>query len=526
MILRINFLEVVSPTCGATPSNLNVSNLDIAVTVDDVSVIAETDWSSHVSAITNANGINVTSDIENSRYMYLKIDLVNVWDSIDVEINLSKGGYLDYNQRFTVFGYDLGNNPNQLNILSDPINYNVDMDVVLIPDTVLDGNNRQTEGYSKFAMYRKPVSEELYIANLAGNITGLTTYVANASGSPVSFIQGSPTIIPTTLTTGLVPSTIDQQIKFYDAGNPRTLLSTCTTGDINVLAAPVFLPPAQLVTINSNACPGSDFVHNAALEAQALIDFNATDFYFVDDSISYLFATMDLTWTFINYEGATQITTIYPGIATTPVFSFPNATYNFPSLPVVDEGDYIINLVIDTPIYTQNLSLVLEGCNRWRTTVVGNEITIFNISGVSLDITVSKMDDCGDFQEIATATLSPCDVYTTVWEDGIYQVTVTDGVTTDNNNYIVIESLKTLFDSVLEAMTCNELSCEEQEFLNAFIVNYFYLALYSNQNSNFDTFYTTLSTTKSAKLYTASKALSTATSAAQSIVNIQNGSSC
>lgn len=79
----------------------------------------------------NAGGISVIGiTLENSFYVALEVDITNLWDSTEVTITLNKTDYKSLSRTFTIFGYDIGKNPN-IAITS----VNPDMSLVMIPET-------------------------------------------------------------------------------------------------------------------------------------------------------------------------------------------------------------------------------------------------------------------------------------------------------------------------------------------------------------------------------------------------------
>ena len=158
----------------------------------------------------DANGIDVVGiTLENIFYVALEIDIPNLWDSTEVVITLNKPNYKPLVRRFTVFGYDIGKNPN-IAITS----VNPDMYLVMIPDVY--GTVAATTG----AIFQPPLTGSWVSATGTENIT-LTADTLGSIGNTITLAVGD----------GITPlSTFVTNWNTVNPANTVTLTETDGTG--------------------------------------------------------------------------------------------------------------------------------------------------------------------------------------------------------------------------------------------------------------------------------------------------------
>jgi hypothetical protein len=122
--------------CGNT-QQINYTNLSGNIAVNGQSVIDFNNLASglfiHAGMPIDANGIDVTSVVlENGLYVAVGIDISKIYESVEVVITLNKTGYVQLQRRFTIFGYDIGKNPNLA--VTD---INPDFVLVMLPSPVV-----------------------------------------------------------------------------------------------------------------------------------------------------------------------------------------------------------------------------------------------------------------------------------------------------------------------------------------------------------------------------------------------------
>lgn len=139
MKLRFNIQDAVynsiTPSFCNPTTQADYNGISGNIIVNGISVIDFTDLATGVFTPVSpfpidANGINVIGiTLENIFYVALEIDIPNLWDSTEVTITLNKTDYKSLSRTFTIFGYDIGKNPN-IAITS----INPDMNLVMIPE--------------------------------------------------------------------------------------------------------------------------------------------------------------------------------------------------------------------------------------------------------------------------------------------------------------------------------------------------------------------------------------------------------
>jgi hypothetical protein len=216
--LRFNILDAVynnvSPSFCAPATQADYNSISGNITVNGVSVIDFTDLSTgafiHAPFPITANGVDILGiTLENILYVALEIDIPNLWDSAEVTITLDKPNYKQLVRTFTVFGYDVGQNPN---IAATSIN--PDMYLVMIPETY--GVTAATTG----AIFQPPLTGSWSTATGTENIT-LTADFPGILGNIINVAAGDGVTPLTTL------------VANWNAANPAntvTLTETDGTG--------------------------------------------------------------------------------------------------------------------------------------------------------------------------------------------------------------------------------------------------------------------------------------------------------
>jgi hypothetical protein len=186
--LRFNIQDAVynsvTPSFCQPTIQSDYDSISGNITINEVSVIDFTDLSTgvftHAPFPIDANGINVLGvTLENSLYVAVEIEIPNLWDSTEVVITLNKTDYKTLTRRFTVFGYDIGKNPN-IPITS----VNPDMYLVMIPETY--PVTFATTG----PIFQPPLSGSWSTATGTENIT-LTADFPGVNGNSITLAVGN-----------------------------------------------------------------------------------------------------------------------------------------------------------------------------------------------------------------------------------------------------------------------------------------------------------------------------------------------
>jgi hypothetical protein len=134
--------------CAGT--TIKMMDVQMNVWVNGVKVIETLDLENNGNSIVTPvtiGALSVGVTTENSEAVaVLEIAGLELWESADVKVEIIKTGYNTYTNTFKAFGYDLGNSPTQNNGDGDPIDYNPDIIIVMVP--TFAGDTRATALYS------------------------------------------------------------------------------------------------------------------------------------------------------------------------------------------------------------------------------------------------------------------------------------------------------------------------------------------------------------------------------------------
>lgn len=191
-----------------------------SIDVNGVEVITFTDLSTGTFTyptplpVTSGNAVVTAITLENTSYVAMTMTVVNLWDAVEVTITLNKTDYKEVKRTFTVFGYDIGKNPN---IAATSIN--PDMHLVMIPTTY--GSATATTGS---------------IAPAVGYLLDITADFPGAAGNSINLV-----------TNGF--DSLESLIVLWNNANPfNTATLTYATGSNLILGAAYPLPLTGGVT--------------------------------------------------------------------------------------------------------------------------------------------------------------------------------------------------------------------------------------------------------------------------------------
>lgn len=186
--------------CGNT-QQINYTNLSGNIAVNGLSVISFTNLASglflHSPFPVDANGINVSSvTLENALYVAVGIDIPEIYESVEVVITLNKTGYIQVQRRFTVFGYDIGRNPN-IGLTS----INPDFYFVMLPVPVI----------AEFATTGEVVAA-------IGNIFTITADFAGVAGNSINIVSNGFDTIEELVTAWNIANPLNTATVVYSQG--------------------------------------------------------------------------------------------------------------------------------------------------------------------------------------------------------------------------------------------------------------------------------------------------------------------
>lgn len=512
MKLRFNIATLVdtgSPNytiCGQAstfiPNSVRIyDSLSLLLKIDGTTIINTADLTTYIStlpqgAITTTNGLSVTVAIENSYYLVVDINLVNIWDSTTAEFSISKAGYWSYNKVFEVFGYDLGQNPNVAASLTNP-----NFDIKLINQTHNLVNGIQTKAYSSFIMYRRPFTSEVYI------------YKSNSGGGEVIYKDANLNILNIGVD-GFVCVTGDFSVmqinNLYSYDNTgRTLISTCSTGYLlstNVISFPTFG-----VSTSCTDCDSECVVINTPNTSIVNIDYSQLTQYTVDDILVNPYTTQVLTYNLIDFTGNIIQTLTYTFAINPLPYVYDQTLYPFTGFVIPEVGDYIIQVELSvTGLYSCKKNYPVNGCNFYEVKNTDcNAFTIYNRGFADFDVSISELQDDMSFIEVSNVTVPALsNVVISHTDDNVYTYTVTK----DGNTYIyVVVNYCNLRNCILLGLKnlickkrddcCDDCRSKDYYDFNALMINAHTYFNMLNSEYNFNYFYDSLSPDKVSELY-------------------------
>ena len=176
--MKLRF-TVYTPTNSSAPCNgalsvvsythttLTLSNGLLGV-VSNLSIASFSATVNFIMVDNNGNEL-ACSAILVGNVLTIDIPLLNIWDNVNLGIKLTNSmqGLNTYNQLFTIFGYDLGND------IVSGITTNQNFDLVMI-------NTAANQAYSGVIAYRKPFTTKVYYySNNSSLYTSLNLYDGN-----------------------------------------------------------------------------------------------------------------------------------------------------------------------------------------------------------------------------------------------------------------------------------------------------------------------------------------------------------
>lgn len=441
--MRLRF-QILSPTNTGTPdyticsqvsSNVDLTNTNLVVNIDGTDILSTTDLGTYtlpVGAITTTNGY-VVSGIQRVNTYFIEMDIaMTMVETIDVSIQVSKTGYLPYNNIFKLFGYDLGNNPNSTNSNAQAITYNPDMDIYLIEElnNVVDG--KQTKAFSRFTQYRKPFTDNIYIYNLS------------SGQGKIKYINGdNDTILSTPNGLYCKQETVDIQqiVEIYDYVNcVLTLVDNCNTLFLQA-ESKTYIPNFETTTKCNTNCGTNDCIVSieSANTASTFIDYTNISQFYINDGLSYSFNNQTIQYNLIDFTGNVIQELDYNftlGSPDTYVYDF--TLYNFDNYKIPEKGDYLLQVVVSSSdLYECTKNIKITSCNWYEIEQTNcNDYTAVNNSFEDLELTISKLTDNVFVEQEVKPFIKLTSLSNVLLDDGVYEFsTIRGGV---KSSFIVI----------------------------------------------------------------------------------------
>ena len=383
--------------CGHSQNVYSVVGATVKILVNGIVCVNSTDYSTFTTSTHVVGTMTVVSSkIQNTSVgaygIKISIPLINVFDSATVKISVSNAGYYSYNNIFTVFGYDLGNND------TESISGNPDMDIAML----IDHSTRPTQlsAFSKFIAYRQPFTSSILVYNLATVQT-----FSEVSYSDGTNILGNGNNI-------LLGNNNVQSIEQITAcghynGNVFVADSICNS-DLLVIQ-PYSLEPCY--TINNNVpdcavdncgCNGQCIPINDTFTSYAIFQNNLTRFISSDsnvepfDYITLVYNLFDLSGTLV----ATETYTIQ-----TLNWNPTSLSYPFSGLNLSNTGDYVLQTILTgyNDLLTETIATPASG----GVAEISDIVVITAVIGATYTISSSLIAGAPDLFYTAIASDTP-----------------------------------------------------------------------------------------------------------------------
>ncbi len=449
----ILFIEDTSPvTCGGnliSESGQDVG-LGIIVKVGGTQIVSITDFSIYTGTTTVAvpNIGNVTFEKLDNTGIDMTIPLTNVWDSTTVEITASKVHFNTYNQIFTVFGYDLGDDQ-----FGQPY-VQPDMNIVLSPTQLV------ASSYNKFVAYRAPFTNKIYFYNLVSEQHNIYvdnykyTYSDNTSGTIIQ--QG---IMGYGFYCNAATNILKLKREVGTYVNNIFVTTTYCEATLQIVEYANLKPPYSIKT-NCTTCDDSCVLINDGALAYTLFGTDIQKF-LVDDVEVAPYPSMDLTYDLYDLSGqlvATQtyeVTTDYPFVPS--VANYPFTDYTLP-----DTGDYVLKVTLSVDdLFSCVDSMAIKGCGDLTITKANcSEYTFTNITLEDVTVTIYKITS-SDSLAIEDNTIIVDEevvifngTYSKTLEDGLYAIKIVRGDKITLQYLPVYCKLETCLASYVKNIAC------------------------------------------------------------------------
>ena len=449
------------------------------------------------------NGRVVNVGLETGNYIRFDIPFDNLLESATFTVTLSDiSGETLFTNAYTLFGHDLGNNPN-VGVTENPqfLIYLVeDVDGSYDPDDYSDEYDVSGADvvFSSFVAYRRPYTNEIYFANTSNSEGDRAYFTTDGNGNDIQI--GS--------TDGFVcideNTNIKQTISLFryqitgDCG-PRVLLpgypitdtsrqlyngtsikeSTSTFNRLNIqnlqLRKYDYLVDFNLYH-NCLQCDDKCVVLGNETTAAIYLDFAELSTLRINDVVTYPYDTYRFRYELIDRTGRIesvediQIPFTYPY-----VFSVTDEN-DFKFIPQ-NTGDYIIRGEV---YWYYNGQQIVE-CETsksytgkyWFEKVEGltcNQPKISNLSLNDITVVVKKLNNMtNELDILQTDTITQLDTLEYSFaEDGVYTFTISNGIETFEHVHVNYCSLKSCIEEAIKERLCNSVRTykNEREYYN------------------------------------------------------------
>lgn len=479
--------------CGQGGTAVGYTGMFVQLKMEGVNVVNTSDYAAYlggafpVAPVALPSGLEVVVDIEDVNYLKLTVTRpggnFEVWESTDLTVVVNKAvDYFRYDNVFEIYGYDLGNNPNQNNIHAEAIDYNPDFTIWMLPTADNEVNGKQTKAFASYIAYRKPHTKEIYFYSSNSGTYNTYAYKVN-DGDNSTILSGR---------NGLICNSDNNDYKLIvdltDGDSCETAFETIA----KVQTMPDFY--TTLIANQKGIVTAGDLTPTypngigevkssnllATNTAKTFIDYSTATVYYVGDSKEYPAQTHRLTYALYDHSGILkQIKVVDLDISGYPFVYDPNDTANQWEFSIEDIGDHLLKVILGNVknevenAYESYFNIPILNTSFFTITEE-EECGTYNLNNLSAeDLIIDKyaMDEAGVFileKSIALPKLST--TIDIVGTDNMYQYQL-ERTLKKNNVYGIITNDTPIYErSFVIASYCNLKNCTF-EYLDKLICN-------------------------------------------------------
>jgi hypothetical protein len=486
--------------CGqGTAVLVNYDNVAIDIKVDGLlvaSAVSITAGLGFVGGVTPKGNTVVSASVETGLVLALEINMPELCSTASVEILCSSLNYHTFSNTFTIFNYDIGNNPGVLNGNGAAITYNPDFKIILVPTNVFDGGGEydvSQECFASLTGWRRPYTNKLYLYknNSKPSVTEYFKDSVSVGSSGNLVICASE--LEVIKATSLCNSSDD--CGCGEGGSTNT----CTTADFLFPLLGKYVP-AWSFAINTSTCVPECLIKGIDGEALAVIDFSSISTIFINDIEVNPLGNLELTWELYNTLGGLVATTTYSIPTIAIPLTYDPFDYIFTFAPP-DFGDSIVKAVLEDECFLCEKSLTIEVKDSVDIQTINcNEVQICNYNLTTRYVSISKFVSATESTLITDKEeLSSCSCFTSTLADGIYIIDIYDSDAISIIGKKIVHLWCTIKECIKQyaiQVICQGCGCEVLKTaynFNAMMITLYTYFAYIQQLYDYNTLYTSLS---------------------------------
>lgn len=402
-----NNIDASTFSCGtaSTPPALNTLSLLIAVNGTTVVNLGVGALNAGTTASVPVGALTATFAVENVNYLRLGLNLANRDDSAEVRIRVVDESSDVYDTTFTIFGFDLGKNPN-LTYPGVSGNYVTPFDIKLIPSTFTAPLSSAHKQCAAAFMYRDFLNKKIHVIKSTSS-TGIASY----------YLPGA-----------LYPFAVGNYVAIEDPlgkieGINMVVNDGATSGS-TLLAAPALPVTDPILGFSlSNGCLGNSTIITLSNNVGALQDYLVND-----GDVHTTYATLHYTiWLVDKVTGLTVATSNF-AFSPNPALTEISTVYT-PGVPLSYDRQYElfweVRNVDEDGLLLASTSFILVPCSSTELEKIDCNTWLWTNKQGTATIVVKQMSALGVLTEIQREVdVLTGAVGTLVLSDGVFVIDI------------------------------------------------------------------------------------------------------